>query len=380
MTAKPQDRNSLIERYKKLPIELRDFLFDDAVAEKIASVGAANKFSPEQTAMLADIVGGLILGTIPFERFSEKVSTQVTRDISQAILITEIVKKQLFGPIASAIENVYGKEWSIQKNAESTPKEELKKNVVPPPAPPSIPAQESSPKHSPVIIRKAASEKEMLPKLVQPLSPRPVPAPRVPPIIHPIGRTPAASKPTMQEVKPAPTFKPVPQASTPPAQPAPAKPVVVSPQAHEQIKSHTQSPSPQPQLPTKQPEPMHTRIEPVIRPAAPLAAPVTPKPMPPSPSNASSAQKNSTAPWPPSKFDYKKIREAVQKDLESFKKLNEQKEITPPAPSPTGTMPKAPTSPHVITRTELQKKSPEKPHAPPPLPHAGDPYREPVEK
>src|SRR3989344_8453880 len=180
------DPQKLLEKFKKLPEDLKVVLFSQESATKIGAVGKKNDLSSSNIGILADETGLVLFGVLHPKDFILDLSEKLGVDKETAKKIAEDVNREIFQKVRVSLRKLYGITDEINppspqasegavKITESLPAPKPPAPPVPTPKPPPLPA-ETSAKAGPKIIIKENVEipKEAPKEELKPLEIRPI--------------------------------------------------------------------------------------------------------------------------------------------------------------------------------------------------------------
>lgn len=235
-------KSLLIEKYEKLPLELREAIASVDTANIILATGRTHGLPIDKIGKLAEETGYIMGGVAPAKEFIPALEEALEISHDQAKAIAVEINQKIFLPIREHLKKMHGEKWAdeITSGAKlSTVKPAAPPAKVPPPAPraPEIrPAPRPQPKPE---IKETKPEAPVIPPVVKappplpPLADEPeeggfVKKPE-PLVIGPLGGARREPIEKAFEVKPLPvTAPPLAKAPLPPSEvkPAPAAPAV----------------------------------------------------------------------------------------------------------------------------------------------------------
>ena len=95
--------------YKKLPEELKDAIFSEKTANDIYQICKRNKIE-EKESELAKLVGCVLGGVLPPEKFLSVLKENLKLTNSMAQKIDKEVNRFIFSPVQEALSSIYGGE------------------------------------------------------------------------------------------------------------------------------------------------------------------------------------------------------------------------------------------------------------------------------
>ncbi len=145
-------QNDPIEKFKNLPQDLKDAIFDVNSANIIQAIAKKYGLNIEQTGKLAEEVGLLMLGSVHPRDFIRNLSKKLEIDIETAKKIASEINEEIFSKVKESLKKIHAVGEGI---AMETPA------PAPTPVPTPVPTAERGPNPPPVVsIQKAPEVKE----------------------------------------------------------------------------------------------------------------------------------------------------------------------------------------------------------------------------
>jgi len=105
-------------KFQKLPPALQDALFDANISKNIFDTGTKNNLTIEQTGLLADETGNLVLGFIRPEDFSGAIAESLSIPKDKAKIIAAEISKLVLFPLRSLLKTAHNMEIKGSSSAE----------------------------------------------------------------------------------------------------------------------------------------------------------------------------------------------------------------------------------------------------------------------
>lgn len=117
------NREYIIKIFKGLPENLQDFIISENTAKNIYDVGKKNNLSINQIIDISVLIGDVLFGLRPLEKFLTDLKEELKLDNEKTITIASEINQKIFFPFKETIRNVY---QSTQKEIEPILKKEKK--------------------------------------------------------------------------------------------------------------------------------------------------------------------------------------------------------------------------------------------------------------
>lgn len=190
-------KQKIDEQYRKLPEELKDAIFSSSVAEKVIDIGRRFTLSIEETGILGEETGYIMLGLVRPEDFQNSLKDRLDLDEEDAEKLAHTVNSEIFFPIRELFRKAHRTEIT-----ESLPKAEVKTKPTPPEK--TVLVENVPPATKEKEVREALIDVRPVPE--EKISSYPPPATLVPAKISTPASPPAAPPQTQEKVEPKPTI------------------------------------------------------------------------------------------------------------------------------------------------------------------------------
>lgn len=242
-------RSLLIQKYEKLPPELREAIASVDTANIILRAGRTHGLTIDKIGKLAEETGYIMGGVSPTKDFIPALEEALEIPYDKAKAIALEINQKVFLPIREHLKNMHGEKWADEiasgaKPPTTKPAAPAPAPVkVPPPAPAPLPrAPEIRPMPQPQPKPETKEVKPQAP-VIPPAVKAPLPLPPLaaepegggfvkkpePLVIGPLGRERREPIEKAFEIKPLPTAAPIQAKAAPP--PSEVKPIPVLPSA-----------------------------------------------------------------------------------------------------------------------------------------------------
>lgn len=96
------------QKYETLPQGLKDVLSSTRTSSIIENIGKLNRFNSEQTLMMQQLVGLVIIGFVDFDEMKQEMSETINVAPSLISPIAEEIKQRIFLPVINLIQESQG--------------------------------------------------------------------------------------------------------------------------------------------------------------------------------------------------------------------------------------------------------------------------------
>jgi hypothetical protein len=117
-------------KYQNLPKELQDAVFSVETAEKLQKIGKNAGLMIDETGILADETGLVMLGITPPSKYISNLEKRLGINREKAKKIASEVNQQIFYPVREALKKVHGLTEKPKGLEEKSEKETVKKPEV----------------------------------------------------------------------------------------------------------------------------------------------------------------------------------------------------------------------------------------------------------
>ncbi|OGF70334.1 hypothetical protein A3C75_00685 [Candidatus Giovannonibacteria bacterium RIFCSPHIGHO2_02_FULL_44_31] len=163
------DPQKLLEKFKKLPEDLKVVLFSQESATKIGAVGKKNDLSSSNIGILADETGLVLFGVLHPKDFIPDLSEKLGVDKETAKKIAEDVNREIFQKVRVSLRKLYGITDEITENVPVPAPAPIQKAPPPPPIPKPQPQPPKIIIRENVEIPKEAPKEELKPLEIRPI-------------------------------------------------------------------------------------------------------------------------------------------------------------------------------------------------------------------
>jgi len=143
------------QRYDALPEHVRSFLMSEETADTVWTTGESYHLSNEKIGVVAQIVGNIVLGVIPHERFEKEIQSTIGLDARIAKELTDELNSKVLSLVMPEVENLHKQPVELMPETPTdapsfapqpiAPKEDLPQQQVfftqPPSSPETIPQE-----------------------------------------------------------------------------------------------------------------------------------------------------------------------------------------------------------------------------------------------
>jgi hypothetical protein len=121
-------------RYRSLPEDLRQAIFDTEISETLQKIGKENSLNIEQTGILADEAGLLMMGLIAPKDFIPNLTKRMGINKEKARKITQEVNDRIFSKIRESLKKIHSQEKKKEERPQIKPTEPKKTtgSIMPP--------------------------------------------------------------------------------------------------------------------------------------------------------------------------------------------------------------------------------------------------------
>ncbi len=97
----------ILQRYKSLPIDIKNTILSYATAEDIFRAGTTNHLSDEKISSLATITGQVLMGLIHFDDVEKTIQKTLNIDGRLAVNLNQVLNEKIFAQFRNEIRDIY---------------------------------------------------------------------------------------------------------------------------------------------------------------------------------------------------------------------------------------------------------------------------------
>jgi hypothetical protein len=114
------DQEKLLQLYAALPQNLKDAIFSVDSADKIMKAGKKFGLNVEQTGILAEQAGLVMLGALHPRNFIQRLEEEMKVDRTKAVDVAKEINHEIFFPVREALKKIHGMEDTEEVTSEKS--------------------------------------------------------------------------------------------------------------------------------------------------------------------------------------------------------------------------------------------------------------------